>query len=228
MKYPLLSEILSRLYDKDALSEIDSGKDLLPFPTNVKRQIIYNCKDTVNSNLMNGDTLLQAAFYDTSIRSIFRNRYSNDIVNGMSSRTYCRDIIIEINDLLQTTNFNHLGKYHQTLLSLMINCPNLPEDMLLNIVDNTDLNVRNATGHSPLDAACLSVKYTNPINEAAVVRIYQKSAIENVDDYRHEIKKNINPFSAKINDVYKFVEGFIKIQALSFNTVNTPQSSLKF
>lgn len=219
MKYPILCKLLSRKYPQEALAEINSGKDLLPFPTNEKRQIVETFKSTAKPNLMNGDNLLQAAFYDSSLRNIFKRRYENEYTDGVSNSTLCNEALTEIKDCLKKTNPNHLGKYHRPLLSLMINVPNLPEKMLLTLVEKTDVLQRDALGKSSLDAACISMNNTNPVNEAAVISIFEKANIKDVAEYEKKIKRDHNEESSKIVGPNSYIEGFKKLKELALSPV---------
>lgn len=221
MKYPLLSNLLLRKYPQEALEEITSGKDLLPFPTNEKRQILTNFAETAEARLMNGDNLLQAAFYDSPLRNIFKHRYDSETFNGVSAGVYCNELLVEIKDCLKKTNPNHLGKMHRNLLSLMVTVPNLPEKMLLNLVEKTDVLQKDAIGHTALDAACISMLKTAPVNKETVLAIYEKAGINDVKEYQDKISKEHNKESAKIVGVQSYVEGFRKVQELKLQMGNT-------
>lgn len=222
MKYPLLCKLLEKKYTTEALAEITSGKDLLPFPTNEKRKITETFKDTAKPMLMNGDNLLQAVFYDSGLRNIFKRRYEKEFTNNVSNSTFCNEALNEIKDCLKKTNPNHLGKYHRTLLSLMINVPNLPPSILLNLVEKTDVLQRDVIGKTAFDSACLSMNSTNPVNEAAVIAIYQKANITDVVEYEKKIKREHNESASQIVGPTSYVEGFKKLKELVLSSESKP------
>lgn len=220
MKYPLLCNLLRRKYPAEAFEEILSGKDLLPFPTKEKQRIISNFSETIEPKLMNGDNLMQAVCYDSALRNIFKHRDDDEYYDGVRASVYCNELLNEMKDCLKNTNPKHLGKHHRPLISLMISIPNLPEKMLLDLIEKSDLKQKDMLGHTPLDAACASMIHTNPVNKAAVLSIYEKSGITDVKQYEDKIKKEHNTAYAQVVGHHTYIEGFKKIQALSLELQN--------
>lgn len=218
MKFPLLSNLLLREYDKEALTEITSGKDLLPFPTNEKRNIAERYPSTAKPELMNGDNLLQAVFYNTSLKSIFKNIDLPEITkSGLSNKSFHSAAIQEIRECLKTTKADHLGKYHRNLLSLMIMTPNLPKDILLDLVDRTDVLQKDVCGKTALDYACISMTQVNPVNKEAVVAIYNKAEITDEVEYGQMVRASHDKNAQNIVAPHSYIDGFKQLKKLSLS-----------
>lgn len=225
MKYPLLSKLLLREYGEEALNEITSGRDLLPFTTNEKRHIASVFSEKAQPELMNGDNILLAAFYNTPIRYQFKMR--DELIEGVSSKTYCNEVLNEIRDALQTTNCKHLGKYHRNLISLMIMCPNIPNKILNEVIENSDLTQRDVNGRSALDCACISLKLVDPPNKAAVLEIYEKTGIKSLQEYEMSIQKHHTKKNEMVS-AHSYIEGFKTIQEMVKSVESKPQANMRF
>ena len=234
MQFPKISDFLKRDYSSEALGEILLGTDQLPFPSKEKQHIFKNFAETADMKRMQGDTLLLCAFYNTAFRNVFKYAETRtEYINGLSLRDLKRELTEEVSTLLESTDFNQVGKNHRTLLSLMLVTENLPKRFLTEAIEKTNVNSRDIVGKSAVDFACMSMMRLEQPHKNECLDIVIKSGITGVEAYKELLEKHQNTVSKSIVGSHVYIDGFKKILDYQEELENSTsqassQTTLKF